>query len=104
MSRTECTRCHGVRIDRKCVHGCDGRKETPERKKSKRKKVKPVLQLKPHYGGDLSTEYWTAVKEIYAFDENEWAHLYELGCILQEIEGRVIRNVNEALARKADGK
>lgn len=45
----------------------------------------------PRYSGKQSAEFWSTI--ITAND----AAIYTLGCVLQETEGRVLREVNAAL-------
>jgi len=50
------------------------------------KKKRP--EFMPHYAGHLSRRFWDAV------NGTEDMVLYHLGCVLQEVELRVLRELN----------
>lgn len=54
--------------------------------------------LEPMYSGDASKPFWDRVNALKRDDDaghERWAHVYELGCILQEMEGRVFRALDQ---------
>ena len=51
------------------------------------------------YSGEASDSFWSRVNDLRDDDDashERWSHAYELGCILQEIEGRVFRALDHA--------
>ena len=49
--------------------------------------------LQPRYSGKLSKEFW---KRVNALPPGEQERLYTAGCILQNVEGDVLRWLAEA--------
>ncbi len=51
----------------------------------------------PHYSGDASREFWGRVDSLHGKDLEA---AYMMGVMLQDLEGRVLRFVEELLAEK----
>jgi hypothetical protein len=49
--------------------------------------------MRPHYSGDLSTSWW---KRVNALRGEDRAVMYALGCVLQNLEGYVLGQLQNA--------
>ena len=58
--------------------------------------------IKPKYSGPLSKKFWAAVNRVPRQEGGEG--LYDLGCVMQEIEARVLRTLNRKLSRTPNDK
>ena len=47
----------------------------------------------PHYGGGRSEDFWRRVNQL---DEPASGIVYALGCVLQDLETRVLRQLSNA--------
>ena len=50
--------------------------------------------MKPHYYGPNSKKFWTAIWKLNKSDPEMFDALYDLGCKLQNLEGKVLRALN----------
>lgn len=67
---------------------------------TKRTKTPKPRKLAPKYSGDLSKNFWRRVRSLYdGGDYATWKRLYGMGCRLQNLEGKVLKALNEAVAR-----
>jgi hypothetical protein len=48
------------------------------------------MKSNPHYAGDRSAAFW---KRIRSYEDDA---IYELGCVLQDVEGRVLAAMDRA--------
>lgn len=53
------------------------------------------VAIKPKYSGPLSKKFWAAVNRVPRQEGGE--SLYDLGCVMQEIEIRILRTLNRKL-------
>lgn len=64
--------------------------------------------MKPRYSGALSKPFWKAMHRLCKTNKIRWAGCYELGCALQDLEGRVLASLaraeQEAGLKKRGGK
>jgi hypothetical protein len=56
-------------------------------------------ELKPHYSGTQSKRFWNLVNSVE--EDAAWAACYQLGCILQEVEIRVLKIINSRKSSQA---
>ncbi len=59
--------------------------------KRNREELERQCSFQPMYSGDDSERFWSTVRR------SPNRTLYVLGCALQDLEGRVLREVNEAV-------
>jgi hypothetical protein len=60
-----------------------------------------MTKHKLHYSGKGSTEFWNRVNALKGQD---WDTAYELGCVLQDIEHRAVRVLEDAEAKTKGAK
>lgn len=62
------------------------------------------MKFKPHYSGNSSKKFW---QEVNSFCDSGDFHvqqsLYALGCILQNTEEKVLRELNDHLKLRKKG-
>ena len=51
-----------------------------------------MIKLEPRYSGRYSEEFWA---QVNALPEPQRECIYLLGCILQDLEGRVLKKLEE---------
>jgi hypothetical protein len=52
-----------------------------------------MIKFKPHYSGHLSRKFWREINSVKGY--YPWGLMYSMGCTLQDLESRLLKELAE---------